>query len=225
MQPLKAVNITFSLVLLVALSTPGCAPRSSVDAVPELTLDPTHEVPLIGWWYNGTEALHLQRNSEYQLFADSNRYARPLSNGRWTQKTYATLFLSPYNTPNTMRQRVTLSRDGDHLTLNIPGYTSFLRSDPLNSADMQKLATTWISSTGVLDLRSDQRYVYRPISTSAQAMNVGHRGIWSLKENVVTLFPDPSGVKQVSFEVRQQADATEKPELWSQTVVYRPISQ
>ena len=202
----------------------SCAPRSSAKSTSKLTLDPTHNVPLVGWWYNGTETLHLQEDLEYHLFADTNRYARPLSHGQWAQKTYATLFLSPYNTPTTMRQRVTLARDGEHVTLKIPGYAPFLRMDPLHTS-MQRLVTTWISQDGLLDLRADQRYVYQPIPTSHQVMNMGHRGVWTLKGNVVTLFPDPSGVKQVSFEVRHQTEADKTTELWSRNVIYRPVSE
>ena len=142
---------------LFAFPLIGCQTKPPTDYAPELTLDPTHEVPLIGWWYNGTQVLRLEDNSQYQLFADTNRYARPLSNGRWSQKTYATLFLSPYNTPTSMRQRLTIARDGEDVTLEIPGYATFSPWDPHNATGIKELSTQWRSAAGTLDLRSDHR--------------------------------------------------------------------
>ena len=210
---------------LFAFPLIGCQTKPPTDYAPELTLDPTHEVPLIGWWYNGTQVLRLEDNSQYQLFADTNRYARPLSNGRWSQKTYATLFLSPYNTPTSMRQRLTIARDGEDVTLEIPGYATFSPWDPHNATGIKELSTQWRSAAGTLDLRSDQRYVYRPVPNSNQAMSeVGHGGVWTLEDRIVNLFPDPQGVDELSFEIRQQSDSDDTLELWSESVIHFPAS-
>ena len=202
----------------------GCQQQPRQQPTPELDLDPTHEVTLVGWWYNGTEVLRLEDNSQYQLFADTNRYARPLSNGQWSQKTYATLYLSPYNTPTSMRQRLTVTRSEDRVQLHLPNYDDFFRWNPQDVAGIKELSTTWESSFGTLELRSDRRYEYRPTSNSNPAMSVGHQGIWSLENQVVTLFPDPQGVQQMSFQLRNQPDADEAIELWSPSFIYYPAS-
>ena len=124
-----------------------------------------------------------------------------------------------------MRQRLTIARDGENVTLKIPGYATFLPWDPQNDTGIKELATQWRSAAGTLDLRSDQRYVYRPVPNSNQAMTeVGHGGVWTLQDRVVTLFPDPQGVDELSFEIRQQPDTDDTIELWSESVIYFPAS-
>src|ERR1043165_6966216 len=100
--------LTLTLEIALALGvivTGGCksATEKQFEAEqiiiePPLENDPTDPAKLARWWSNGSNLLLLDGSSAYTMFEGTNRYSKPIERGRWSQQSYAALWLEPDNT-------------------------------------------------------------------------------------------------------------------------------
>src|SRR5687767_11356489 len=104
----------------------GCESRHMRDPEPmvstPLEFDPTEQFELSRWWSNGKQLLRLESNASYALYPDQNRYRLPLERGRWSQQSYAVLWLEPYTQRELVRQRVGITKIDKKFALVVPKY-------------------------------------------------------------------------------------------------------
>lgn len=88
-------------------------------------VDPAYRVDVIGWWSNGQELLHIDRDGGYQLYADSALLDSPLQRGRWEHRTPSRLSLEPYTEIDTEPLNVQVMAVDNEYVLRMPGYADF----------------------------------------------------------------------------------------------------
>ena len=167
---------------------------------PRLNHDPTDRAPLSQWWANEKVLLRLEENSAYSLYAGTNRYLPPMEHGRWSQQSYAALWLEPYNTIKVDPRRVRISKVGDKLALTLPGSV-----EPLMALDRPPLVLedriigSWEGGLGSLALSNDLRYSLtpKPGAGSAQLPQLTsmRKGNWKIAENQLVLLSDIPGIE------------------------------
>jgi hypothetical protein len=188
--------VMFGLGMLVGV---GCESKHMRDPEPivstPLEFDPTEHYELSRWWTNGTQMLRLDNNAGYALYADQNRYRTPTQKGRWSQQSYAVLWLEPYTQREPERLRVGISKINGKLALTVPKYKSMyaIKNPPEVTED--RLFGTWQSQAGRLRLGSDMRYSFSPIANDGNSTNMrtGENGNWSIAGDRIILQPNVPG--------------------------------
>ena len=196
------------ILSLMTLAACGCESRHMRETEPvvstPLEFDPTEHYELSRWWTNGTQLLRLESNASYALYPDQNRYRTPMQRGRWSQQSYAVLWLEPYTQREPMRQRVGITKLDGKLALMIPKYKPMhaIKSPPEVTED--RLFGTWEGPGGRLRLGSDMRYSYSPAmpdGVHSPIARAGQVGTWLIAADRVILQPNVSGSDPVRLNM------------------------
>lgn len=194
---------------LMVLLQGGCEARHMREPEPivstPLVFDPTEHYELSKWWSNGTQLLRLNDDASYLLYRDQNRYRAPVQRGRWSQQSYAVLWLEPYTQRAPVRQRVTITKRDGTLAVVVPGFPMMraIKNPPEVTED--RLFGIWEGSGGRLRLRNDMRYSFAPISTegvSSPITRSGQNGSWLVNEDRLVLQPDLPGADPLRLDLR-----------------------
>ena len=197
-----------ALLVLIA----GCASKDKtlepVAISSPLEFDPTEEYDLPTWWSNGKELLHLGERGDYRLYADNNRYHRPAERGRWTQLSYAALWLEPYAQGTLEAARATISRENGVLGLKYRRLARMIERELPPSVLEDRLIGGWQGDGGVLRLGADLRYsLSLPPPRGARPATLGsQQGAWLLDGDTLLLAPDSAALPPSSVRVRDQDD-------------------
>lgn len=177
---------------------------------PPLDHDPTNRDPLSQWWANDTLLLRLDENAAYSLYAGANRYLPPIEHGRWSQQSYAVLWLEPYNTIKVDPRRVSISKVGSRLALTLPSSASPLLAldrPPIVLED--RIVGTWEGELGTLQLMENLRYTLAPrpgdTTVSSPQRNAMRKGNWKIAENQLVLLSDVPGVEPLRLPLTATA--------------------
>lgn len=198
------MRLTMTLTCAAALLAAGCnsndkkGPQPDLQGAAPLQLDPTEQVALAHWWSNGKQLLHLDDSAFYSLHEGVNRYSAPIERGRWSQQSYAALWLEPYTTAQPQRVRVGITRIDGKLALVLP------RTDPMFALERppatleDRLIGKWSGAMGTLRLEDDMRYTLASAagataSKSTPAVRGAHAGRWSIVNQQLVLQPDGPG--------------------------------
>lgn len=183
-----------ALVLVVPV---GCKSNEKVEPAmvsTPLALDPTHEVVLAEWWTNGDQLLHLGDDGAYALFEGINRYRDPQERGQWSRINYAAVRLEPYAELPTKPARVSLTRVGGDVVLNVRDLDPMF---PLEGAPVvieDRLIGRWRGTLGTLWLGADMRYRFSPqADMETPASIAAQQGAWSVEGAAILLRPDSLG--------------------------------
>jgi hypothetical protein len=169
----------------------------AVGATP-LELDPLDHVELSRWWSNGKQLLQLDDDGSYKLYEGQNRYATPVERGRWSQQSYAVLWLEPYNTRRAERNRVGITKVDGRLAVVLPKGQSMLAIAAPPAVIEDRLIGRWSSAPGasqkfgVLRLGSDGRYALTPAAGVANQpiARAGQSGAWKVRGDEIILQSD-----------------------------------
>lgn len=192
---------------VVAMISGGC--KSSIEKQfeaeqvvisPPLEHDPTERLQLAEWWSSGTRLLRLGESAAYALFEGNNRYAQPIERGRWSQQSYALLWLEPYNTRKVEPRRVSITKIGGRLALVLPGSEGpmfALKQPPAVLED--RVVGAWEGPLGALHLMDNLRYALsptndKPVAGSPQIYAM-RKGSWRLADKQLVLVSDIPGVE------------------------------
>src|SRR5688572_11452184 len=202
------VNIT--ILILTVLAGVGCDswhkrdPAEGLVSTP-LELDPTEPYILSRWWSNGTQLLRLNDDASYALYRDQNRYRAPLQRGRWSQQSYAVLWLEPYTQRDPERHRVSIAKMDGKLSVIVPGHKPMhaIKNPPEVTED--RLFGTWEGPGGQLRLRSDMRYSFAPSNpphgSPSPIIRSGQNGSWAVVEDRLILQPGLSGAEPMRLDM------------------------
>ena len=126
MMPSVSAFRRFS-VFLIALPFSLGACESGPEEEPQpivvrspLEHDPLDHIEIGPWWSNGSVLLRLDDDGHYVLYRGMNRYRAARGRGRWSQPSYAVMWLEPYDTIEPERVRVSISRVRGELALTLP---------------------------------------------------------------------------------------------------------
>jgi hypothetical protein len=166
--------------------------------------DPTERFELPRWWSNGTHLLRLDANAAYTLHQGTNRYSRPLERGRWSQQSYAVLWLEPYDTIKVEPRRVSITKIDGRLALIVPKLEPMIAlSQPPQVLEDQVIGL-WEGPMGALHLTSDLRYVLTPNEGDGErAIRLGsfRKGRWRIVNEQLVLHSDIPGVEPLVLPV------------------------
>lgn len=173
---------------------------------PTLPLDPTQEIELSRWWTNGEELLRLDEEGSFGLYPSLNRYDTPELRGVWSQPTFASVALEPYDRLGSERIRCQLERrqEGGPLSLDVPNRATFRPIDQPPRVPEDDLVGRWADDVGVLVLWSDGTYRYSATKSASadQAAPVsGHPGQWKLANAHLLLSPLPPQMEVIVLNV------------------------
>lgn len=194
-----------TLAIVICLSLLGCVTEPEVledDFVSPavmstpLELDPTEEISIGRWWTNGRELLRLDADAGFKLYSTLNRYHKPRERGRWTQQSYALLWLEPYSLLPHERVRVRINKINSELALNIPKLDPFFAIEEPPAVTEDAMFGMWYGPLGALGLTNAMRYSFTPDSVqTAPIVIVGHKGSWRLSgSDIIKLMPDTMGL-------------------------------
>lgn len=207
-----------ALAIVICLSLLGCETEPEVlednfvsPAVMStpLELDPTEEINIGRWWTNGRELLRLDADAGFKLYGSLNRYHKPRERGRWTQQSYALLWLEPYSLLPRERVRVRINKINSELALNIPKLDHFFAIEEPPAMTEDAMFGTWYGTLGALRLTSAMRYSFTPDSVqTAPIAIVGHKGSWRLSDvgDVIKLMPDTMGLGPYELQLTDAVD-------------------
>lgn len=212
-RPLLRATSAGALAAFVAL-TVACAPdpgktmsnptlAAQQDSTP-LPLDPTRPVPMVGWWTNGHQMLHLADDGSFRFWSSMNRFDAPFQTGRWSRQNYMTLWLEPYAMRVPERTRGELERAGSEVHLRIEGFPAMVRFDEAPSSIEERLVGTWSGVGGTLRITSEGRYRAEAPSTGLQGAPIalaGHSGRWLVDGATLLLLPDSPSVPPVVLAI------------------------
>lgn len=175
-----------------ATTLTGCG---SDDIEPEpvvhtpLDLDPTEDVEIAEWWTTGKRLLHLYDDGRYALYSSTNRYDTPVERGRWSQGSYAALWMEPYTTQH-RRVRVSISKVNGELRLDVPkvGELRPLEQPPRVVED--RLVGLWKGPLGDLYLYDNMLFEYKRVRGDTSLSPLPTTGQWRITDKSVTLLPD-----------------------------------
>jgi hypothetical protein len=199
---MKRMMLGVAAATMLALVTVGCETQEETDEaalvrVTKLHLDPVDQYELHAWWSNGTQMLHLREDFSYEVYERPNRYDPPMQRGRWTQHSYAALYVEPYDRLKHERTRITIDRENDHLVLMWPKLDTFEPIDHPPLVREDQLLGSWSSDLGTLVIGSDRSYTFHASQPSAGngAILVGHTGQWYLEDDRLVLTPAPQSMR------------------------------
>jgi len=199
--------VSWLLLVLVALAPVGLTGCASEDIVPEpvvhtpLELDPTEDIEIAEWWTTGERLLHLYEDGRYALYNSTNRYDTPVQRGRWSQGSYAVLWLEPYTTEH-KRIRVRISQAGAEPRLTIPrvGELAPLRRPPRVVED--QLIGVWQGPGGDLHLHGDKTFEYKPVHGDMTTSRLPTSGQWRTTDKSVTLLPNSPAYTSARLDMK-----------------------
>jgi hypothetical protein len=167
---------------------------------PPLDHDPTDNAQLAQWWASEKRLLRLEESAAYSLFEGTNRYALPVERGRWSQHSYAALWLEPYNTMRVQPRRVSISKINGRLALTLPGGGAplfALQHPPVVLED--RVIGMWDGPLGALQLMDNLRYSLSPRSDDGVAgaphIYAMRKGNWKIADTQLVLLSDIPGVE------------------------------
>lgn len=209
-----------NLALLIGLAELLGSCKSEQEKVREveqlttapLEFDPTEKYELSRWWSNGHELLRLDDNAAYAVYPEMNRYARPLERGRWSQQSYAVLWLEPYTKIRPEPKRVSIGKLDGKIALQLPKLEPMFPIAKPPSVVEDRLIGTWDGvGLGELELRSDMRYTLSSADGASPlqgmpAVRGGQSGRWSVSNHELILSPDAPDVQPL----RLQLNVTDK---------------
>jgi hypothetical protein len=200
----------FMLVVVAAIVLPGCTSGErafyDVPATP-LAIDPTEAIELPEWWLSESQLLHLEESGVYRLYNGLSRYAEPRERGRWSKQSYAVLRLEPYAARPVQARRVSLTRLGGQLAVDLG------KGDPLREADApprvmeDELIGDWRSELALLTLDSGGRFTHRlivPVSVPIGPALASLGGAWRWTGRVVVLAPDSPAIRPIELAVKTE---------------------
>lgn len=199
-------------MLMIALATAlmgGCKSDSRKQLEAEAALiptplehDPTHRIELARWWSNGNELLRLDPNAAYALYDSQNRYDAPIERGRWSQPSYAVVWLEPYNTITVDPRRVSITRINGRLALVIPDHEPMFGLDRPPAVLEDRLVGEWRGEFGTLFLTSDMRFTLTPTEPDdADPIFVNRQGRWRIAGDHLLLRPDLAGAQPMRWPI------------------------
>jgi len=160
-----------------------------------LELDPTDKFEIGRWWTSGRELLRLDPDGAFRLYDTTNRYHPPRERGRWSQQSYALMWLEPYSMLPRERVRVGISRINGEIALSVPDLLPFFAIEQPPAVLEDSLFGMWRGPLGALQLDQTMRYNFSPDSdVAADVTLAGHRGRWRLDSGQVQLTPDAMGL-------------------------------
>lgn len=214
MTPAAIVRTTLltSTALLLLIASFGCEQNQTAEPAPvvhtPLDLDPTHDIEIGEWWTNGRNLMRLYPDGRYAQYATMNRYETPVQRGRWSQGSYAVLWLEPYTTQQ-QRIRVSIDRVDGEIVLNVPklGTMHAVNKPPAVLED--QLVGTWENQLGRLRLDRSMRFEYDRKWSGDGAAPVAtfpSQGAWRLIDRQLELRPDSPVFETVWMKVEVSAD-------------------
>lgn len=198
--------------LLVLTAIAGCASKDKtqepVAISSPLEFDPTEEYDLPKWWSNGKELLHLGEKGEYRRYAHNNRYHRPVERGRWSQLSYAALWLEPYTQGTLKAARATIGKENRLLVLKYRRLAPMIERELPPSVLEDRLIGGWRGAGGILRLGADLRYsLSLPPPQGARPATLGSQeGAWLLEGDTILLAPDSAALPPTTVRVRDEDD-------------------
>lgn len=204
MSILLAIVASFSSINGCKTSDERKLQESVATSTPApLSLDPTEQIKLHGWWSNDRQLLQLRDDGGYTLYGQLNRYSKPLERGRWGQRSYAVLRLEPYSSKAVSATRVSIDKIDGRITLRVRDLSPFTSIDQPPKAVEDSLLGQWTGSGGSLTLNGNQRYTYATptVAQHSPATLGGHSGTWSLNGRVITLAPDSPSLKTATWTI------------------------
>jgi hypothetical protein len=180
--------LTLLLTAAVGLAPSAHAQNSGkFDEVP-LEFDPAKPEPVVGWWSNGKELLHLAPNGAYRLWVSQDRFKYPLEVGAWRRENYAFFDLEPYRAKPGTRIRVNMQKDGAVTELARDGMGDFRWSAMPPRVIADEMLGAWISPSEQLLVFENGRYEWQ--RTGPATGITGHGGAWNTDGDVLIMAPD-----------------------------------
>ncbi len=171
-------------------------------------LDPERPAPIVGWWVNGEQLLEIAPDGAYRLYETTNRYRKPIENGRWHRQNYIAFWLEPYSMRKEERARVSLSEVDGLVRATLRKFQPMtLQNDP-PMCEEDLFIGLWSGVGGTLELQASMRYHFvapRSSGTSQPVMISSHKGAWRLKDGQVELLPDSPSVAALTLEPQRGA--------------------
>lgn len=198
---------TAVLLALALAALPGPAPACPGPPelkVPDLDFDPARPEPIVGWWSNGRELLHLAPNGAYRMWPTLDRFRPPAEFGAWRRENYVFFDLEPYRAKPGTRIRVNMQKDAGVTELVRDGLADFRWSaaPPRTLAD--DMLGTWIGATERLVVLDSGRYEW---NRTAEASGItGHAGAWTTEHDILVLDPDSPAIEPVRMRLVRPVD-------------------
>ncbi len=186
------------IAVLLVLALAACpAPRAlaqnsrKMDEV-QLDFDPAKPEPIVGWWSNGRELLHLAPNGAYRMWVSQDRFKYPLEVGAWRRENYAFFDLEPYRAKPGTRIRVNMQKDAGTTELVRDGLADFRWSAMPPHIVADDMLGAWVAPTEQLLVFENGRYEWR--RTAPASGITEHSGAWNTENDVLVLAPDSPAI-------------------------------
>lgn len=174
--------------------------REQVLIQPALEHDPTNPIELVQWWSNSDQLLRLDDDAAYMLFDGHNRFSRPAEQGRWSQQSYAMMWLEPYTTRTVEPRRVSITKIDGRAALVIPGKQPMyaLPGGPPTVLE-DRMVGEWAGAMGSLQLSSDLRFLLAPATDASgdaalPQIRAMQKGSWRIADQQLMLHSDIPGI-------------------------------
>ena len=186
-------NAVLIVLALAAVPAPLAIAQNSrkMDEV-QLDFDPAKPEPIVGWWSNGRELLHLAPNGAYRMWVSQDRFKYPLEVGAWRRENYAFFDLEPYRAKPGTRIRVNMQKDAGTTELVRDGLADFRWSAVPPHIVADDMLGAWVAPTEQLLVFENGRYEWR--RTAAASGITEHSGAWNSEHDVLVLAPDSPAI-------------------------------
>ena len=194
-----------AVLALVASPAPRALAQNSrkLDEV-QLDFDPAKPEPVVGWWSNGRELLHLAPNGAYRMWVSQDRFKYPLEVGAWRRENYAFFDLEPYRAKPGTRIRVNMRKDAGTTELVRDGLADFRWSAAPPHIVADDMLGAWVAPTEQLLVFENGRYEWR--RTAPASGITEHSGAWNTENDVLVLAPDSPAIDNQRLRlVKEQA--------------------
>jgi hypothetical protein len=186
-------NAVLIVLALAAVPAPLAIAQNSrkMDEV-QLDFDPAKPEPIVGWWSNGRELLHLAPNGAYRMWVSQDRFKYPLEVGAWRRENYAFFDLEPYRAKPGTRIRVNMQKDAGTTELVRDGLADFRWSAAPPHIMADDMLGAWVAPTEQLLVFENGRYEWR--RTAPASGITEHSGAWNSEQDVLVLAPDSPAI-------------------------------
>ena len=233
------IIVIAALLPAIFLALPACKSKAQKEEEASwrmdtpLPHDPTDKFELGPWWSNGRQLLNLQTDGFYALYDNNNRYSKPLERGRWSQQSYAVLWLEPYSQRSQPPTRVGITKMDDRLALALPKFKPMFALAAAPAVNEDTLIGDWQGPMGSLRLNADMTYTFTPSSGGvrggmgsaggAGTIIASHSGRWRLGKDLVMLTPTTPSIAPLMLKVHAAPPAATQPQGGAKPSATEPV--